>query len=289
MISRRVFLKLSLSAAAFSAMPAGAYAFSGYGYDKPQLMQRLSRPQDTYKILTSKDYFKKIKHFNHAFNDDLMAGRAEFELIRSCARKTGALMHYVGYGNFNILNFDEALKFMDGSGPLQPFTKAELDYIDELFARDASVYGFYGERVFTRLTEKVDGTAMVKIPGSGHFVYKAHSLSTYSKITKEMKSLILTSGVRSVVKQLHLFLHKAVETGGNLSMASRSIAPVGYSYHGIGDFDVGIKGWGFANFTDKFATTREYARLMKDGYMRIRYDRKNPYGVRFEPWHVKVV
>ncbi len=46
-------------------------------------------------------------------------------------------------------------------------------------------------------------------------------------------------------------------------MASRSIAPVGYSYHGIGDFDVGIKGWGFENFTDKFATTDEYSRLMK--------------------------
>jgi len=288
MISRRDFLKLSFSAAAFSAMPMELHAFSGYGYSKPSPVQSFGAGFKE-SVFTSRDYFDKIRNFNHAFQDDLVADAVEFSLIKSCVRKTNALMRYVGFGNFNVLNFDEALSFMRSNDQLPAFTQAELDYIEMLFARDASVYGFYGERIFTKLTDSVNSDKMIKIPGSGHFIYKSLSLSTYEKITNEMQSLTLTSGVRSIVKQLHLFLSKAVDTEGNLSMASRSIAPVGYSYHGIGDFDVGIKGWGVENFTDKFATTDEYSKLMTHGYMRIRYDRKNPYGVRFEPWHVKVV
>lgn len=288
MTTRRDFLKYSLSAAILSSLPAGAHAFSGYGLNRPVPIRSFeSGPAES--VFASGEYFEKIRNFNHAFTDDIIADRKEFDLIKSCRRKTHALMRYVGFGNFNILNFDEALAYMNNSESLTPYTKAELEYIEMLFARDASVYGFFGERIFEKITDRVDENKLVKIPGSGHYVYKNQSLHTYRKITTEMKSLTLTSGVRSVVKQLHLFLSKAVETQGNLSMASRSIAPVGYSYHGIGDFDVGIKGWGYDNFTDKFATTDEYSKLMQRGYMRIRYDRKNPYGVRFEPWHVKVV
>ncbi|PLX66783.1 MAG: peptidase M15 [Denitrovibrio sp.] len=288
MISRRGFLKLSLSAAALSAIPTEVHAFSGYGYSKPTPIRDFQSVRAD-SMFTSRDYFEKIRKFNHAFKDDVIASPTELELIKSCCRKTNSIMRYVGFGNFNVLNFDDALKYSNNIDTLKPFTQAELDYIEMLFNRPASDYGFFGEKIFKNLTDKVDVSKMVKIPRSGHYVYKSESLSTYQKITAEMGSLTLTSGVRSVVKQMHLFLSKAVETKGNLSMASRSIAPVGYSYHGIGDFDVGIKGWGFANFTDKFATTDEYSRLMKSGYMRIRYDRKNPYGVRFEPWHVKVV
>ncbi len=53
--------------------------------------------------------------------------------------------------------------------------------------------------------------------------------------------MYLTSGVRGVAKQFILFLAKAEANGGNLSLASRSLAPPGYSYHGVGDFDVGEK------------------------------------------------
>lgn len=288
MFSRRSFLKFVLSAAAVSAVPFEARAFSGFGHNTPELISDLNSGMGA-NTFASKEYFEKIRNFNHAFKDDLMADAAEFALIRSCAKKTTSLMHYVGYGNFGILNFDDALKFMNSTDSLTPFTRAETDYMEMLFSRDASAYGFYGERIFSSLTDRVDDRELIKVPGSGNYIYKALALSTYEKITGEMKTLTLTSGVRSVVKQLHLFLNKAVETEGNLSMASRSIAPVGYSYHGIGDFDVGIRGWGYENFTDKFATTDEYSMLMNKGYMRIRYDRKNPYGVRFEPWHVKVV
>ena len=110
---------------------------------------------------------------------------------------------------------------------------------------------------------------------------------------KEIKSalssdVILTSGVRGVVKQFHLFLMKASSNGGNLSLASRSLAPPGYSFHGISDFDVGQRKYGKSNFTSRFTETPVFSKLSKLGYLTLRYPRENLLGVRYEPWHVKV-
>jgi LAS superfamily LD-carboxypeptidase LdcB len=111
----------------------------------------------------------------------------------------------------------------------------------------------------------------------------------YEKIQKKIgQDVVLTSGIRGVMKQFLLFLNKAVSSQGNLSMASRSLAPPGYSFHGTGDFDVGKKGFGIDNFTEKFTQTRVYNQLSDLGYIKFRYDRKNDLGVRFEPWHVEV-
>ena len=111
----------------------------------------------------------------------------------------------------------------------------------------------------------------------------------YDEIRAALGSdVILTSGVRGIVKQLRLFVAKATSFDGNLSLASRSLAPPGYSFHGIGDFDVGIAGWGARNFTADFAETEIFKRLIDLGYVAIRYPLDNRLGVRFEPWHIRV-
>ena len=115
-------------------------------------------------------------------------------------------------------------------------------------------------------------------------------LHQYKQLKRDVgPDLILTSGVRSVVKQLQLFLAKLDSSNGNLSLASRSLAPPGHSYHGIGDFDVGKKGFGKLNFTSKFSNTKEYKKLTELKYIDLRYTRDNQFGVRYEPWHIKVV
>ncbi len=91
-----------------------------------------------------------------------------------------------------------------------------------------------------------------------------------------------------MIKQFLLFLNKAYNYDGNLSLASRSLAPPGYSYHGIGDFDVGQVGLGADNFTQRFTTTEVYRKLKDLGYIKIRYVEDNMLGVRFEPWHINV-
>lgn len=91
-----------------------------------------------------------------------------------------------------------------------------------------------------------------------------------------------------MVKQMHLFLAKTEQSAGNFSKASRSLAPPGYSYHAVGDFDVGKVGFGYRNFTDDFADTDVYKRLQDLGFVEIRYTTDNNFGVRYEPWHIQV-
>ena len=57
----------------------------------------------------------------------------------------------------------------------------------------------------------------------------------------------------------------------------------------VGDFDVGQIDFGAYNFTDRFVTTQVYKKLKYYGYLNLRYYKDNPLGVRFEPWHIKIV
>jgi D-alanyl-D-alanine carboxypeptidase len=51
---------------------------------------------------------------------------------------------------------------------------------------------------------------------------------------------------------------------------------------------VGKVGMGESNFTADFSRTPEYQRLIKLGYVDIRYTDTNKFGVRYEPWHIKI-
>jgi LAS superfamily LD-carboxypeptidase LdcB len=52
---------------------------------------------------------------------------------------------------------------------------------------------------------------------------------------------------------------------------------------------VGQRGWGPRNFTPDFAATDVFKRLQDLGYVSMRYPEDNQLGVRYEPWHIKVV
>jgi D-alanyl-D-alanine carboxypeptidase len=52
---------------------------------------------------------------------------------------------------------------------------------------------------------------------------------------------------------------------------------------------VGKVGFGLKNFTEEFAQTAEFKRLLDLGYIGMRYPKENLLGVRYEPWHIKVV
>lgn len=214
---------------------------------------------------------------------DIVAVGNELDLIRSIHSKLKKVMNHVGFGNFNILDFDSTITY-------GKFTREELDKIEELFYFDAKKYGFFGEKVSSDLTAKIDPKSVYKVPYTGHYLFKEHSLKIYEQVLKEVgENIFLTSGIRAVPKQLYLFLSKTLQLNGNYSEASKSLAPAGYSYHLIGDFDVGKVGFGERNFTSDFAGTKEYEKLRTLGYVSIRYPQGNPFGVYFEPWHIEVV
>jgi hypothetical protein len=228
--------------------------------------------------------------FDRDYDDDLLVSPEDKLLLVSVSLRLKKLQSTVGYGNFNIINFDDALKLAKGFNQVGEFTLAEVNFIEKIFFNNAAEYGFYGEKVISVLTAPIKKQETFKVPNTGHYLFKDQSFTYYNKIRKSVgEGIVLTSGIRSNVKQLHLFLAKVIRVKGNLSRASRSLAPPGYSYHGIGDFDVGRKNWGVKNFTDAFASTHEFKRMQDLGYVAIRYDKGNTLGVRFEPWHIKVV
>lgn len=231
----------------------------------------------------------KSIYYDQNFRDDIYFTGERFEMIKRMARKFSQVQNFVGAGNFNLVGIDEFLRYTYYAGGIDRTTQAEKKFLEEIFYFDANKYGFTGDKVFKNLTDNLKKKHTVKIPYSGHYLRKGESYDLYQKVKKDVgETLILTSGVRAIAKQFHLFLSKSLETGGNLSKASRSLAPPGYSFHGRGDFDVGKIGHGLRNFTDDFASTDEYKRLIDLGYVNIRYTQSNLLGVRFEPWHIKV-
>lgn len=231
----------------------------------------------------------KAKNPDVDYDDDLYLSEEQKKLLlHPVLSKLSQAKKILGFGHFNLVSYDELLKTVART-ERGAFTKTELDFIEGTFFRDARDYGFYGAKVSKVLTDKINSSKTIKMPGTGHFLFKGRPEVLYAELKKDVgDGIVLTSGIRSVVKQLDLFLAKGAQCNGNLSRASRSLAPPGYSFHGAGDFDVGKIGLGADNFTDSFADTDVYKRLIDLGYVNIRYTESNNYGVRFEPWHIKV-
>lgn len=236
-----------------------------------------------------KDYLYKMRLFDEYHQEDFHLDCKRYGLLESSLRRLKRLQLTVGHGNFHLLNFDDALKIARNYSRVGRFPKAELHFLEMIFHESAALYGFFGEKPLKNLTTRIKRHEVAKVPHTGNYLYKGLSVETYKKVKQALgDQVILTSGVRSIVKQFLLFLNKAYKSKGNLSLASRSLAPPGYSFHGIGDFDVGQVGFGAANFTERFTTTKVYRKLAHLGYVKLRYEQDNLLGVRFEPWHIKV-
>lgn len=235
-------------------------------------------------------YLYKMRHFNEPHEGDVFVSPEQYRVFESCVLHLERLARMAGHGKVGLLAWDEGLTIArDYPGEVGAFSRAETDFLEMIYAADATRYGFYGEKSLPNITDKIPSNAVAKVARSGHYIYRGRPLETYEKIRRVVgPQAILTSGVRGVMKQCLLFLRKAYDNGGNLSLASRSLAPPGFSFHGISDFDVGQMHFGQDNFTERFTTSQVYRRLQALGYLDLRYPRDNLLGVRFEPWHIRV-
>ncbi|MFV1984875.1 MAG: D-alanyl-D-alanine carboxypeptidase family protein [Thiohalomonadales bacterium] len=235
------------------------------------------------------DYLYKIKNFDKNFKSDVLLSEDNFFILKRLSRRLNRAQTVIGYMNFSILDFPMLVKYSKNYPAIGKFTDAEIDLIEQLVFRSAVDYGFFGDKLINNINDKISKQHLSKISNSGQYLYKDHAYKLFKRIQSDIgERVILTSGVRSLMKQLQLFTAKAVNTGGNLSRASRSLAPPGHSYHGIGDFDIGDISLGKLNFTQKFSDTDIYKKLVDLGYIKIRYQSDNKFGVRYEPWHIKV-
>ena len=236
-----------------------------------------------------KSYLRKVRSFNDVYDGDVFLDRRKFRLLKSSLVRFGRVQKTVGFGNFYLLSFDEAVRVARRHTSVGAFVKEELDFLEQIFYERAAMYGFYGEKPLKNLTDQIPKGEVIKVPYTGNHLYRGKPLEMYVQLRRKVgNKMILTSGVRSVIKQYMLFLSKTYQGNGNLSRASRSLAPPGYSYHGISDFDVGQVDYGQYNFTERFVESDVFKQLSDLGVLSLRYPRDNLSGVRFEPWHVKV-
>jgi len=232
---------------------------------------------------------QKAKNFETDYPDDLTLDRARFAVLKKLRKKLLKIQNWYGHGRFNVMSFGDMLSLIEWVPQIPSLQASERALLHELFERDAKDYGFFGTKVISNLSDSISKKDVVKIPGSGQYLFKGQAYKTYKKLRNDVgPDLILTSGIRGIVKQYYLFINKAIEVDGNLSRAARSIAPPGYSFHANGDFDVGRRGLGALNFTDQFSKTPEFKKLIAIGYIDLRYENGNRFGVRYEPWHIKV-
>ena len=225
-----------------------------------------------------------------AENTDVYLSGEEWRTLVSLNKRLKRLRRFVGFANFNIISYNRALYYARNYSKIGEFTKDELLLIDRLFHEDTTQYGFYGPKTCMNLENIILEKDVSKIPYTGHYLFKGQPENDYRSLLSDVgPTLILTSGVRNVIKQLGLYVNKVYHLRGNITKASTSIAPPAYSYHTISDFDVGRKGWGYKNFTSDFATTDEFYKMRELDYIGMRYDKDNNDGVRFEPWHVEVI
>jgi hypothetical protein len=223
-------------------------------------------------------------------NSDIYLDSSFAPVFNSVRRKLRATQSYIGYGNFNIVAFDDVVKIARRTSRIGKFTKDELFFLESIFYYDPSSHGFYGRQISREITERINRKEVYKVPYTGHYLFKGKPLDTYNEMVGDIgKTLTLTSGIRSIVKQTKLFLDKVNSVDGNITVASKSLAPPAFTYHAIGDFDVGKKGFGHANFTERFALTEEFIKIRKLKYVDVRYTVNNKDGVRYEPWHITTI
>lgn len=252
---------------------------------RPKIMQ----PPIVMGDKNIKDYLSKIRNPNKTHKNDLVLNLEGQEILKSVVTKFQLIRRYVGHGHFCVLGYDDAVTTSIKLGSKVAFTKKEISFLEDVFWRDAKDYGFMGEKQILHLGHRINKNDVYKVPYSGNYLFKGRSVEKYSLIKEKLgHNLILTSGIRGLAKQFYLFLSKANRFGGNLSLASRSLAPPGYSFHATGDFDVGQRGLGADNFSTSFTNTKIYSQLTNQGYVLYRYEKDNMLGVRYEPWHIKV-
>ncbi len=221
---------------------------------------------------------------------DIFTTQEEYGYLLLTRSKLAKVQRTVGYGKFNLISFDETLTIAKNSPKIGEFTNGEIAFLEKIFYDNPNKYGFYGIKTAEKLTDSINKSDTIKINGTGHYLFRGKSYENYNRILKDVgRDIVLTSGIRSIPKQMSLYLDKIYTSKGNISEASRVIAPPTYTHHAISDFDVGKKGFGNKNFSTYFTTTEEFKNLIKLNYVSIRYTENNKDGVIYEPWHIQVV
>ncbi|MCP4670355.1 MAG: hypothetical protein GY857_03505, partial [Desulfobacula sp.] len=153
-----------------------------------------------------KDQLSIKRHFNKNYGEDIFIDKNLLTLLEISVNRLKRVQRIVGYGNFCLLDFDDAIKIGKSYSKVGAFTKRELDFFEMIFYSKGQEYGFMGKKPIQTITGKIVKRDIKKIPHTGNYLYRGKPVATYTDIKKRLGSdVILTSGVRSIMKQFLLF------------------------------------------------------------------------------------
>ena len=128
-----------------------------------------------------------------------------------------------------------------------------------------------------------------KVPYTGHFLYRGAPLDLYRKLERDLeKRVVLTSGIRSVVKQTHLS-----SPGPSRQRVIFRGRPGRSRLPDIPTTASATLAWARSASVGRTSPRRSpgprsTTRLVDLGYVDMRYPEGNLLGVRYEPWHIQV-
>ncbi len=126
-------------------------------------------------------YLHKMQNFEAPHYEDVFLEPSQNALLAATFKRLDRVQSLVGHGNFNVIGFDEMLRYARRYARVGPFPRQETDFLEEIFSDNARRYGFYGEKVTTELTASVAPNDRRKMRHTGHFLYRGAPEDLYRK------------------------------------------------------------------------------------------------------------
>lgn len=136
--------------------------------DSKPLVKEEQRVFSEDKIVQDEEEYEVIEHFdvkdavvedeNRLLHrqEDIYVEDKFTNAFLSLRDKLTLVQRYMGYGNFNILSFDEALRIGQRISNITPFTKEEIEFWESIFYYDPKIHGFYGDKISQNITDRIN-------------------------------------------------------------------------------------------------------------------------------------
>ena len=220
-LNRRDFLSLSCLVTAGLLLQDPKDCFGKSQHD---------RQVTIYKKLVSG--LEEIRDPDRNYPDDIWATPEQMALIYSCYNKLSKVQDLIGYTNFNFTDLPTVIhsaRQQRKTGKrlgrklerTVAFTRFEEQFMDQIFALNAKVYGFNGQRVIFDKNYRIRKKNLIS--ADGHFLRQGEAYEKYIRIKKQISDNLsspnnpnsrldmrVTSGIRNIPKQMRLFFRKAV-------------------------------------------------------------------------------
>ncbi|MBF0429432.1 MAG: twin-arginine translocation signal domain-containing protein, partial [Magnetococcales bacterium] len=83
-------------------------------------------------------YLHKVRYFNEDHIDDVFLKDEQLHLLQSALNRFNRIQKLVGFGNFYLLDFDQAVYIARTQTEVGSFTVEELNFLEQLFYASAS-------------------------------------------------------------------------------------------------------------------------------------------------------